>query len=92
MALGLAGGGGGPDGTAAKLATYDRVRAFYDRFNALHGSCVCRELIGLDPSTPEGLEQARREKRFHAVCAGLVGDAAAIAQAIIAAMPVVERS
>ena len=87
MALGLAGGGGGPDGHAAKSATYERVRTLYARFAALHGTHVCRELLGLDPSTPEGLEQARREKRFQSICSGLVGDAAALAQTIIATVP-----
>ncbi|EFL50524.1 C_GCAxxG_C_C family protein [Solidesulfovibrio fructosivorans JJ]] len=84
LALGLFGGGGGPDGAAAKAATYDRIEEFYARFRRLHGSLVCRELIGLDPSTPEGLERARREGRFQTLCLSLVRDAAEIAAAIIA--------
>lgn len=85
MVLGLAGGGGGPDGAAAKAATYARVKEFYGRFIDRHGSCLCRALLGLDPSTPDGLEQARREKRFAAVCSGLVADAAALAEALVEA-------
>jgi C_GCAxxG_C_C family probable redox protein len=91
MVLGLAGGGGGPNGANAKVATYSRARDFYSRFTDRHGSCICRELIGLDPSTPEGLEQARREKRFQAICLGLVRDAATLAQAVIEAAPVTVR-
>jgi C_GCAxxG_C_C family probable redox protein len=87
MALGLAGGGGGPDGAAAKAATYDRARAFYDRFLERHGSLICRDLMGLDPSTPDGLEQARREGRFADRCSRFVGDAAAIAAAMIESLP-----
>lgn len=78
MALGLFGGGGGPDGAAAKAATYARVQEFQRRFSDRHGSLRCRDLIGLDPSTPEGLGQARREGRFQSVCLPLVRTAAAI--------------
>ena len=80
MALGLFGGGGGRDGAQAKAATYACVREFYRAFQALHGSLACRELIGLDPSTPEGLATANAECRFRTVCLPLVRDAAAIAQ------------
>jgi len=85
MVLGLFGGGGGPGGAAAKAATYDRAREFYRRFLDRHGSLICRDLIGLDPSTPDGLAQARREGRFKAVCANLVRDAAAIADDLLSA-------
>ncbi len=84
MALGLFGGGGGPDGAAAKAATYGRAREFYRLFGDRHGSLVCRELIGLDPSTPEGLLQANREGRFQSVCLPLVRTAAAIVAEVMA--------
>jgi len=87
MAFGLAGGGGGPKGKAAKAATYDRIRIFYQRFTELHGSCVCRELLGVDPSTPEGHAIAQNEKRFASVCGRLVSDAAMLVQAILEANP-----
>lgn len=86
MVLGLAVGGGGPGGAAVKMATYARAKEFYDRFIDIHGSLICRDLIGLDPSTPEGLEQARREKRFHTICARLVGDAAALVESMLRPM------
>ena len=83
MALGLFGGGGGPDGRAAKTATYARTKVLYDRFFECHGSIICRDLICLDPSTPEGLELANRERRFHTVCVPLVRNAACLAWDII---------
>ncbi len=83
MALGLAGGGGGPDGAAAKAATYARARDFYARFMDRHGALICRDLIGLDPSTPEGLAQARQEGRFQTICSRLVADAAALVAAML---------
>ncbi len=90
MALGLYGGGGGPEGAAAKAATYARTKAFYARFVELHGSIQCRDLIGCDPSTPEGLELANRERRFHALCAPLVRDAALLSWDIAASRGFVE--
>lgn len=83
MVLGLAGGGGGPGGAARKAATYARSREFYDQFIDHHGSLICRDLIGLDPSVPEGLEQARREQRFETVCVKLVSDATAILETML---------
>lgn len=84
MALGLFGGGGGPDGAAAKAETYARVQEFYRRFGDRHGSLVCQDLIGLDPSSPEGLAQAKRDGRFQTVCVELVKNAAATAEAVMA--------
>ena len=92
MVLGLAGGGGGPDEGAAKAATYVRVRDYYSRFIDRHGSCICRDLLGLDPSTPQGLALARREKLFESVCLGLVRDAAALLREFLAEIPAVGRS
>ncbi|KHK01577.1 C-GCAxxG-C-C family protein [Desulfovibrio sp. TomC] len=83
MVLGLAGGGGGPGGAARKAATYARTREFYDQFIDRHGSLICRDLIGLDPSVSEGLDQARREHRFETVCVKLVSDAAAILEIML---------
>ena len=83
MALGLFGGGGGRDGAQAKAATYACVREFYRDFQALHGSLACRELIGLNPSTPEGLATANAECRFQTICLPLVRDAATIAQRLM---------
>ena len=83
MVLGLAGGGGGPGGAAAKTATYARVKEFYDQFIDRHGSIICRDLLGLDPSTPQGLEQARREQRFQTVCSRFVADAAALVETML---------
>jgi C_GCAxxG_C_C family probable redox protein len=84
MLLGLAGGGGGPGGGAVKTATYARIKEFYARFSERHGSIICRDLIGLDPSTPEGLARAREEKRFQTICPRLVIDAVALVRDILA--------
>jgi C_GCAxxG_C_C family probable redox protein len=75
MVLGLAYGGGGPHQIEAKQRAYRLSREFMDRFREKHGSIRCIELIGCNPSTPEGGEKAFREHLFDLICAGLVEDA-----------------
>ncbi len=84
MALGLAFGGGGPDGTGAKKTVYALAGEFFDAFRVAHGSLRCRELIGCDPSTPEGYAVAVRDNLFVSVCAPLVTDAADIVETMLA--------
>jgi C_GCAxxG_C_C family probable redox protein len=73
-----------PDNPRESLdATYELVREFDRRFKVLHGSVICRELIGYDLSTPEGLAEAREKKVFTSVCPGLVGDSAKILESML---------
>jgi C_GCAxxG_C_C family probable redox protein len=83
MALGLKYGQTVPEDKAAKEYTYALAREFAKRFRARHGSTLCRELLGYDLGTPEGL-QAVREKGLHdSVCVGLVGDSAEIVEQML---------
>ena len=63
--------------------TYELVREFTQRFKALHGSVICRELIGYDLSTPEGLAEARNKKIFTTVCPDFVSDSVKILEVMI---------
>src|SRR5271157_2593387 len=56
MVLGLKYGAVSPDDRQAKELTYERVRMFAARFKERNGSLECRELLGCDISTPEGLQ------------------------------------
>jgi len=78
LALGLVYGNTSPD-SAAKDRNYAVAREFMARFTAKNGSLRCRELLGADISTPEGLADARARGRFKAVCGGYVMDAVEIA-------------
>jgi C_GCAxxG_C_C family probable redox protein len=49
---------------------------FINRFQKQHGTILCRELIGQDLSTSEGLRNAKDQKVFESVCPGLVKEAA----------------
>ena len=54
------------------------VREFLAEFKGRHGSTACRELLGLDASTPEGRAEAMKNNLFKTVCRGLIDSAAAI--------------
>jgi len=63
--------------------TYELVREFNERFKALHGSVICKELISYDLSTSEGLAEARDKKIFTTICPDFVSDSVKILGAMI---------
>ncbi len=68
-----------PAGRANRL-----VREFARRFKQLHGSICCNELLGLDISTPEGLQKAVSEGYFaQSRCPIYVRDAAALLEHLL---------
>jgi len=73
MALGLA---RGSDTAETKDETYRMAEDFIRRFRERHDTILCRELIGVDISTPEGLQKAREQNVFATACPGFVKDAA----------------
>ena len=81
MALGLRYGGTTPD-RQAKEAIYARIQEFADRFKARNGTLICRELLGCDISSPDGLEKAKAAGLLTTVCPKLVQDACEILEEI----------
>jgi C_GCAxxG_C_C family probable redox protein len=77
MVLGLRYGGTTGD-PAVKEAVYAQLRQFAEQFKARNRSLVCRDLLGCDISTTEGLAQAKGKQLFATVCVKLVRDAAEI--------------
>jgi len=63
---------------AAKAGVYSKVTEFQSRFESRCDSIVCRELMGCDISTPEGMEHARDKGLFRTVCPRMVQVAAEI--------------
>ena len=82
MVLGLRHGGTVAGDRAAKEETYERVREFVRRFQARHGSSVCRELLGCDLSTPAGLQRAKEQKLTATLCPYFVASAVEILQGL----------
>ncbi|MCY2931963.1 MAG: C-GCAxxG-C-C family protein [Planctomycetota bacterium] len=74
-----------PKDAPAKLDAHRLAQSFLAAFAARHHSLLCRDLLGCDLGTPEGLKQAQ-EKNLHAtVCAGLVESAAGLIEQVLAA-------
>jgi C_GCAxxG_C_C family probable redox protein len=63
--------------------TYELVREFNQRFKALHGSVICKELISCELSTPEGLAEARNKKIFTTVCPNFVRDSVKLLELLL---------
>jgi len=66
-----------------KQKNYALVRDFTGRFRARNGSLSCRELLGCDLSTAEGMETARSRGLFTERCPRFVRDAAEILEEIL---------
>ena len=78
MVIGLAHGRCRSDDMQARSKTYALAQAFQDCFEALHGTCSCGELLGLDPTTPEGRQSALDRGLFETRCPIFVRSAVGI--------------
>jgi C_GCAxxG_C_C family probable redox protein len=83
MALGLRHCGVPTDDPQAKERAYPPVREFITRFKGRHGTIECRQLIGCDIGTPEGLQRAREQGVFTTLCTKFVRDAAEILESLL---------
>jgi len=83
MALGLRHCGVPAEDPLAKQHAYPPVQEFLARFKARHGSIVCRELLGCDLGTPEGLQSAREQDLFKSRCPAFVKTAAEILEDLL---------
>lgn len=66
-----------------KAKTYDRVRDYGCRFRAGSGSLLCRELLGCDLGTAEGMATARQKGLFTELCPRFVREAAEILEDVL---------
>lgn len=55
------------------------VRSLVEEFRELHGSIYCRDLLGCEIRTPEGMAEAREKGLFGTICVKFVRDAVDIA-------------
>ncbi len=69
--------------TEKKNASYDDVREFARLFTEKHGSLLCRDLLGCDISTPDGMKEARDKGLYASRCVPLVSDAVEIAERLM---------
>ena len=79
MALGLK--YGDPESNnEAKEKAYQAVNEFAGRFRAIHDSILCRELLGCDIGTPEGMAEAKERRLFDTLCVDIVRNSVKIAE------------
>ena len=84
MALGLKYGATDAADKETKERAYALVKEFAEKFEFRNGSITCKDLIGCDISTPEGLKIAREQELFSKICPKLVKDAAEIVEEMLA--------
>ncbi|MEA2064076.1 MAG: C-GCAxxG-C-C family protein [Gemmatimonadota bacterium] len=77
--------GGEEQKKEAEKKTYLLAAEFIDRFRERQGSVECRELIGSDLSTPEGMQYARDNNLFEERCTGFVQHSAEILEDLLSA-------
>jgi C_GCAxxG_C_C family probable redox protein len=78
MVVGLRYGPEEVSDTSAKDEVYSKVTDFCRRFEARCDSIICRELLGCDISTKEGMKKAKENNLFKTVCPKMVETAAEI--------------
>jgi C_GCAxxG_C_C family probable redox protein len=83
MVIGALHGRVNPDDEASRDKTYRFIGEFNRRFTELHGSLNCRELLGVDLNSDEGIEEAERGGYFDSRCAKYVTDAERILDEIL---------
>ena len=83
MVLGLKYGNSTAADKEGKAKTYEKIVEFTSRFTARNGSVKCRQLLGCDISTPEGMKKARKHGLFDSVCPKMVQEAAEILEEMI---------
>lgn len=81
MVLGLA--KDHPEEAEARELAFGKVRELFQRFEAHHGTSICKELLGADMSTVEGRQKIKEEKLVGKVCPGLVREVAGILEMLL---------
>lgn len=83
MVIGLMYGHTSADDHESKEKTYQGVEQFISQFQERNGSILCNQLLGLDISSPEGLQSAYDSQLFVSRCPKFVGDTMEILNQII---------
>ncbi len=67
-----------------KELSYVQIRKFAEKFGQRNRTLVCRELMGVDVSTPEGFAASKERNIARTVCPKFVRDAAEILEELLA--------
>ena len=83
MVLGLRHCKGGAEASTDRSQVYAAVREFVSRFEERNGSVVCKDLLGCDISTPDGMAAAKKQGLFETKCPKMVEGAAEILEEML---------
>ncbi|MBQ3543844.1 MAG: C_GCAxxG_C_C family protein [Lachnospiraceae bacterium] len=83
MALGLKYGQALEQDNDSRLKTNEVTDRFMEEFKKENGSYMCKELLGCDLSTEEGIKEALEKKLFTEFCPKMVESATRIAENIL---------
>ena len=83
MVIGLKHGKSNSEEDHLKQLSYDLVNKFTEMFQSRNKTIKCRDLIGIDISTKEGLERARDLGIFDTLCVKFVKEAVEIIEDIL---------
>lgn len=84
MVIGLRFGQTNAEDEDAKEKSYELAREFAHRFRARNNACTkCRELLGCEIGTPEGMQTAKEKELFTMLCPKFVRDAAEIVEQLL---------
>ena len=83
MVIGLRHGKSNSEEEHLKELSYELVNKFTEMFQSRNKTIKCRDLIGIDISTKEGLERARDLGIFDTLCVKFVKDAVEIIEHIL---------
>jgi C_GCAxxG_C_C family probable redox protein len=83
MVLGLKFGNQNCETADGRKNIYDAVTEFTKSFEQLYGSTDCKELLGCNVGTAEGMRKAKEENLFYTLCPKYVKSAAEILETML---------
>ena len=83
MVIGLKNGMGASKDIKMKEKTYQLISEFSNRFYEKNGSLICKELLGCDINTPEGMDYFNQNELFEKKCLHCVKNAAEILEKML---------
>ncbi|MBY9003309.1 MAG: C_GCAxxG_C_C family protein [Candidatus Lokiarchaeota archaeon] len=83
MVIGLKYGMGVSKDAEAKEKTFQKVSEFSDKFQKNNGSVICKEILGCNINTPEGMEYFNQNDLLEKKCLNCVKNAAEILEEML---------
>jgi C_GCAxxG_C_C family probable redox protein len=83
MVLGLKFGSQNCEKAEGRKNIYDAVVEFTKNFEQLYGSTECKELLGCNVGTADGMRKAKEENLFYTICPKFIKSTAEILEEIL---------